>query len=128
MPPAAPRIAPDVIDSPAETATQAPERAPRTKRAMRPRGLVRLGVEGSLSVMSSSRASTIKMATAAVEPMNARREPAKLSQFRCAAEAATAGAVRERMPETTPMAKARKRTKELLMEKDLFLITDAVKK
>jgi hypothetical protein len=68
------------------------------------------------------------MATAAVEPMNAMREPARLSQLRCAAQAATAGAVRERMPETTPMAKARKRTKELLMEKDLFLITDAVKK
>jgi hypothetical protein len=56
------------------------------------------------------------MATAAVDPMNARREPARLSQLRCAAQAATAGAVKERMPDTMPIAKARKRTKEVLME------------
>ncbi len=65
--------------------------------------------------MSSIIASTVKMAAAAIDPMKARREPARLSQFRCAAQAATAGAVRERIPETTPIAKARNKTKVVVM-------------
>src|SRR5580693_5053717 len=100
MPPAAPRTAPGAGDCPADTPTQAPESAPHTKRAINPTGAVRLGVEGSLSAMSSAIASTVKMATAAVDPMNASRVPARLSQPRCAAQAVIAGAVIERIPDT----------------------------
>jgi hypothetical protein len=71
--------------------------------------------------MSSAIASTVKMATAAVEPINASRVPARLSQFRCAAQAVTAGAVRERIPDTIPIANARNRTKEALMERKMYL-------
>lgn len=69
-----------------------------------------------MSAMSSAMANTVKIATAAVDPMNANREPAKFNQFRRAAQAATAGAVKERIPDTMPIANARKRTKEVLME------------
>src|SRR5579863_5193211 len=103
-------------DCPADTPTQAPARAPQRKRAVRPTAAVRLGVEGSLSAMSSTIANTVNIATAAVDPMNARRVPARLSQLRRAAHAATAGAVKERMPETMPIANARKRTKVALIE------------
>ena len=82
---------------------------------------MRLGVEGSLSAMSSAMASTVKMATAAVDPMKASREPARFSQLRCAAHAATAGAVNDRIPETMPIAKARTKTKVVLMVGEIYL-------
>src|SRR5271168_1261590 len=128
MPPAAPRTAPYTGVCPADTPTQAPERAPQIKRTVSPTGAVRLGVEGSLSVMSSAMASTVKMATAAVDPINARWVPARLSQPRCAAQAVTAGAVRERIPETMPIANARSKTKVALMQRDLSLPEVGVKK
>jgi hypothetical protein len=89
---------------------------------------VRLGVEGSLSAMSSAMASTVKMATAAVDPMKASREPARFSQLRCAAHAANAGAVKDRIPETMPIANARTRTKVVLIERDVALPEAGVKK
>src|SRR5580704_7598370 len=108
-------MAPYIGVCPVDTPTQAPDRAPQKNRAIRPTDAVRLGVEGSLSAISSTMASTVKMATAAVDPVNASRVPARLSQLRCAAHAATAGAVKERIPDTMPMAKVRKRTKEVFM-------------
>jgi len=81
-----------------------------------------------LSVMSSTIASTVKMATAAVEPMNASRVPARLSQPRCAAQAVTAGAVKARMPDTMPIAKERTKTKVALMQRDVSPMPVSVKK
>src|SRR5580692_11650276 len=121
-------MAPGARGCPAETPTQAPERAPATKRAISPTGAVRLGVEGSLSAMSSTIASTVKMATAAVDAINASRVPARFSQFRCAAQAVTAGAVRDRIPDTMPIAKARKKTKVALMPRDVSPMPLGVKK
>src|SRR5579863_2973649 len=114
-------MAPIVGACPADTPTQAPDSAPQKNRAINPTGAVRLGVEGSLSAMSSAMASTVKMATAAVDPMNASREPARFSQLRRAAQAATAGAVNDRMPETMPIANARTKTKVVLMEGEIYL-------
>src|SRR5579872_5216177 len=127
MPPAAPRRAPNVGVCPADTPTQAPARAPQKNRAIRPTGAVRLGVEGNLSAMSSAMASTVNIATAAVDPIKARRVPARLSQPRCAAQALTAGAVKERMPDTMPIANARNKTKVALMLADLSLMELSVK-
>jgi hypothetical protein len=121
-------MAPGAGDCPADTPTQAPERAPETKRAISPTGAVRLGVEGNLSAMSSTIASTVKMAIAAVDPINASRVPARLSQFPCAAQAATAGAVRDRIPDTIPIAKARTKTKVALIEGDVSRMPSGVKK
>jgi hypothetical protein len=121
-------MAPGAGDCPADTPTQAPERAPQIKRAISPTGAVRLGVEGSLSVMISRIASTVNIATAAVEPMNASRVPARLSQPRCAAQAVTAGAVKERIPDTIPIAKARTKTKVALMPRDVSPMPVSVKK
>jgi hypothetical protein len=68
------------------------------------------------------------MAIAAVDPINASRVPARLSQFRCAAQAATAGAVRDRIPDTMPIAKARTKTKVALIEGDVSRLPSGVKK
>src|SRR5580698_4812842 len=121
-------MAPGAGDCPAETPTQAPESAPQIKRAISPTGAVRLGVEGSLSEISSAMASTVKMAPAAVDPMNASRVPARLSQPRCAAQAVTAGAVNERIPDTMPIANARTKTKVALMQNDVSPMPVSVKK
>src|SRR5580658_9047050 len=121
-------MAPGAGDCPADTPTEAPARAPKTKRAISPTGAVRLGVPGSLSTMSSTIASTVKMATAAVDPINASRVPARLSQLRCAAQAVTAGAVRDRIPDTIPIAKARTRTKVALIGEDVSRMPFGVKK
>jgi hypothetical protein len=43
---------------------------------------VRLGVEGSLSATNSTIARRVRIATAAVDPMNVNGVPARLSQFR----------------------------------------------
>src|SRR5208282_3232881 len=128
MPPTAPRMAPGAGDCPADTPTQAPESAPQKNRAISPTGAVRLGVEGSLSAISSAIASTLKIATAAVEPMNASREPARFSQLLRAAQATTAGPVNDRIPETIPIANASTRTKVALMERDVALPEAGVKK
>src|SRR5882672_3539220 len=112
-------MAPNVGACPADTPTQAPESAPQMKRAVNPVGAVRLGVQGNLSAMISTMANTVKISTAAVEPMKERRVPTRLSQLRCAAQAVTAGAVKERIPDTMPMAKAKKRTKEVLMGSEM---------
>jgi hypothetical protein len=68
------------------------------------------------------------MATAAVDPINASWEPARLSQFRCAAQAVTAGAVRDRIPDTIPIAKARTKTKVALIAEDVSRMPVGVKK
>src|SRR4249919_2323329 len=114
-------MAPVVGACPADTPTQAPDRAPHTNRAINPGGAVRLGVRGSLSTMSSTTANTVKMMTAAPDPMNARRDPARFSQLRCAAHAATAGPVKDRIPETMPIANARTKTKVVLMVGEMYL-------
>jgi hypothetical protein len=51
-----------------------------------------------------------------------------LSQFPCAAQAATAGAVRDRIPDTIPIAKARTKTKVALIEGDVSRMPSGVKK
>src|ERR1700682_2636019 len=57
-------------------------------------------------------ASTVKIATAAVEPIKASGELWGLSQCRFAAHATTAGGVIVRNPAITPMRNARNRTQE----------------
>src|SRR5579872_6265803 len=87
-----------------------PQSPPKTNRAIKPGGLVRLGVEGSLSATSSTSASTVNTAAAAVDPMKARLVLERFSQFRCAAHATAAGAVKERKPEATPIDNASRNT------------------
>src|ERR1700733_2523198 len=86
--------------------THAPERPPRTIRAMRPGGAVRLGVEGSLSATCSSMAARVKIATAPVDLMKETDVLLRFSQPRCAAHATAAGGVRERKPVATPIRNA----------------------
>src|SRR5579863_2003740 len=116
IPPAAPRIAPIVMDSACEPARAAPHNAPKTMRAIRPTGAVRAGAFGSLSAISSTTAPTVKTATAASEPRKWTRVWPRSIQPRCAAQATTAGAVRERKPQTTPIKNARTRTRVGVME------------
>src|SRR5580704_12498252 len=121
-------MAPGAGDCPVDTPMQAPERAPQIKRAISPTGAVRLGVEGNLSVMISTIASTVNITTAAVDPVNASRVPVRLSQPRCAAQAVAAGAVKERIPDTMPIANARTKTKVALMRRDVSPMPKSVKK
>src|SRR5947209_18711361 len=83
-------------------ARHAPAKAPMTMRAISPGGAVRLGVFGSLSVVSSTRASTLKTATAGTVPIQESRR-GSLSQHRCAPQAVAAGGVRERRPASSPL-------------------------
>src|SRR3989442_15861053 len=71
-------------------ARHAPAKAPMMMRAISPGGAVRLGVFGSLSVVSSTRASTVKTATAGTVPIQESRR-GSLSQPRGAAQAVAAG-------------------------------------
>src|SRR5215216_3280043 len=89
---------------------QAPARAPMTIRAINGPGVVRFGVMGSRSATYSATARMEKIATAAVDPMNARGEPLRSSHPRCAAQLTAAGAVSERKPATNPIPAARRRT------------------
>ena len=82
---------------------------------------MRLGVLGNLSVINSTTANTAKIMTAAVDPINAKRDPARFSQPRCAAQATTAGAVKDRIPETMPIANARPKTRVVLMVGKMYL-------
>lgn len=73
-----------------------------------PGGAVRLGVLGSLSVTSSTKASTLKTATAGAVPIQ-ESVCGSLSQPRCAAHAVTAAGVRQRKPVSTPIRKGNTR-------------------
>ena len=75
---------------------------------MSPMGAVRAGVFGSLSAVSSPRASSVKITRAAGALMNASFVPAKFSQPKCALHEITAGPVSERRPVTQPIKKQRK--------------------
>lgn len=74
-------------------------------RAINPGGAVRLGVFGSLSATSSSKASRVRSATAAVPPIqeNARDT---FSQPRCVAHAVHATGASDRNPVNSPIRKA----------------------
>src|SRR5688500_14622143 len=74
-----------------------------TTRPIRDPGLVRLGVRGSLSATYSATAASERIATATLDPMNARGDPCRSSQPRQAAQLTAAGAVRERKPATIPL-------------------------
>jgi hypothetical protein len=53
------------------------------------------------------------MATAVLDPINARGEPFRFSQSKCAAHATTAGASNERSPATIPIPIARRNTESI---------------
>ncbi len=105
--PATPPIAPSApprcaCGGAAPAPTQAPVSAPVTIRAIRPMGAVRFGVFGSLSTTSSTIASTVRSATAGVDPITERGRSIT-SQPRWTAHAVTAGAVSERSPANNPI-------------------------
>src|SRR6266478_4051753 len=117
MPPIAPKIAPTASDCAPAKATAAPERPPRTRRAIKTGGRVRLGIEGSLSATSSPAARRENNATVAVAPIKLRTVLWRVIQLRCAAQATIAGGVMERRPVATPIAKARRRTRNGVMRR-----------
>ncbi len=71
---------------------------------------VRFGVAGSLSAINSPMAKMENIATAAVDPINARGEPCRFNQPQCAAQATTAGGSNERKPATIPIPIAKTKT------------------
>ena len=75
-------------------------------RAVRGTAVVRLGVLGNMSPTYSTIASKENIATAAVDPMNAKGDPCRFSHPRWAAQLTAAGAVKDRKPATIPMPKA----------------------
>ena len=81
--------------------------APRTMRAPNCTGTVRLGVEGSWSVTSSTSASSVRIhgGRRAQERQAVRR---RSSHPRCAAQLTAAGAVIARSPATTPIRSERR--------------------
>jgi hypothetical protein len=85
------------------------QRIPVTMRAPNGPGAVRAPIFDVLSAKSSPMASTVKMPTAIGLARNARGDPARFSQPRCAAQQTTAGGVRERRPQATPMSKQSKK-------------------
>ena len=105
-----PTIAEAIGLPPALVASATPQNPPKTMRAIRPGGAVRAGVFGSLSVVSSRRASSVKILRVAGCARNASLVPAKCNQPRCAAQHTTAGAVSERSPATQPRKKQRRNT------------------
>src|SRR4029077_20345499 len=70
-------------------------------------GAVRAGVFGSLSTISSPRASRVNKITVVRCPTNANRVPARCNQPRWAPQQTAAGAVSERNPATQPRRKQR---------------------
>jgi hypothetical protein len=71
-------------------------------------------------MINSPSASTVKTATAAVDPIKASGESWRFSQCRFAAQATTAGAVIVRNPAITPIKNARSNTSEGLMDEHLL--------
>jgi hypothetical protein len=71
---------------------------PRTTRAFSPGGVVRAGVFGCLSAISSTTAEMVKTTSAIGWSAKASLLPAKSSQPRCTAQQTTPGAVRQRNP------------------------------
>jgi hypothetical protein len=67
-----------------------------------------LGVLGSLSAISSIRASSVKTMRVTRRPKKASLVPAKCNQPRCAAQQTVAGGVSERSPVTQPRRKQRR--------------------
>src|SRR5690349_3771511 len=74
-------------------------------RPIRPRGAVRFGVFGSLSIMTSVMANTLRIITAGSEPLRDSRR-VRLSQPRCTAHATAACGVSERNPPTRAIRNA----------------------
>jgi hypothetical protein len=70
---------------------------------------VRFGVFGSLSATNSPMAKIENIATAAVDPINAKGEPCRFNEPKCAAQATIAGASNERSPATIPIPIARRK-------------------
>src|SRR5215475_13283802 len=102
-PPSVPMIAPiipamsppiiDPIEAPAEAPTAAPDSPPVTIRAPNWIGTVRLGVDGSWSVTSSTRAKIVRIQRAQTLLKKASQVPLRSSQPRYAAQLTNAGAV-----------------------------------
>ena len=76
-------------------------------RTSDPAQFSRLGVDGNLSITSSTTANRVKIIAAMPEPMNESGVPRRLSQFACAPQATTVGAVKARRPDTTPIRNAK---------------------
>jgi len=98
--PVPPNSAPATNDFPVAAQRLAPLRPPRRNRANNGAKAVRFGVPGSLSAINSPMAKVENIATAAVDPINARGEPCRFNQPKCAAQATTAGGSNERKPAT----------------------------
>src|SRR5215471_7704282 len=98
-----PRSAPASNDFPAPAQRLAPQRPPKRMRANSGAKAVRFGVLGSLSATNSPIAKMENIATAALDPMNARGEPFRFNQSKCAAQATTAAGSNERKPATIPI-------------------------
>jgi hypothetical protein len=107
--PMVPNAAPSTIPSPPAEATHAPLNPPIKILAINPGGAVRLGVFGSLSVTSSTNAKIVKITAAVAVPIH-ERGLGTFSQPKCAAQAVTAGAVRDRSPAKNPIKNANSRT------------------
>ncbi len=85
-----------------------PPKQPKAIRAISPRGAVRAGVFGSLSAISSTRASIVNTTRVTGRPKKASLVPAKCNQPRCAAQQTAAGGVSERSPVRQPRRKQRR--------------------
>ena len=103
--PEIPNTAPTTVPAPPAEATHAPLNPPRRIRAINPGGAVRLGVFGSLSVTSSTKANNVKRIAAVAVPIH-ESGLGTFSQSRCAAHAVTAGAVSDRNPAKNPIKNA----------------------
>src|ERR1700722_9007825 len=87
----------------------APQRAPDAERAVRPSGLRRLGMNGSLSPTSSPAANAASVFALAAERRNLSGDRRSGSRLRRAAWLTTPGGVKVRSPAKAPMPAARAR-------------------
>src|SRR6266480_3706842 len=94
----------------ADAQRDAPQRPPMRMRASKGTREVRLGVLGILSAINSPIANSERIATATVDPINARDELCRFNQPRWAAQLTAAGAVSERNPATSPIPPAKAQT------------------
>src|ERR1700757_3615960 len=94
----------------------APEKPPMMIRAVNDGTAVRAGVLGSLSVITSPTARTVKAITAMMLAIQDAQVAFRLIHPRKAAHATTAGAVSERNPATTPINRASSRTSACVTE------------
>src|SRR6266480_2901570 len=94
----------------ADAQRDAPQRPPMRMRASKGTREVRLGVLGILSAINSPIANSERIATATVDPINARGELCRFNHRRLRAQSSAARAVSERTPATIPILTAKAQT------------------